>query len=420
MNYIKKEHQSFNIHMINTDKFKTTTIEIKIGRKFKREEITKANVLLAILKSSTKKYNSKIKYTLKMEDMYAATGRSIYSRMGNVLCLSLSLTILNDKYSEKGLFDQAMDFLYEVLFNPNAKDNSFDKIYFDNVMNDKKALIDSFKEYQRDYSIYKAFNLYDKDAPSSALSIGNIEDLNKITPQNLYEYYKEVIKSGDIDFVVIGDIDFEYVDNAITSRFKFNNKKQKENDYFIKYRKHREQIQEKIENNNTKQSALAVICSLEDLTDFEKFYVTRLYDIILGDGPNSKFFKNIREKKSLCYYASARSYIDDSIMLITSEINKENYNQVISLIQKEMQDMRDGKFTDSDVEDAKTLVISLLEELEDSPGRLIKTMYYCDRFKLNSIEQMRKSYEKITKKDIQSLANKVFIDTAFLLGGDKK
>ena len=107
-------------------------------------------------------------------------------------------------------------------------------------------------------------------------------------------------------------------------------------------------------------------------------------------------------------------------MLITSEINKENYEQVMSLIQKEMQDMRDGKFTDSDVDDAKTFVISMLEELEDSPGRIIKTVYYDERFKVGSIEQVKKSYEKVTKEDIQSLANKVFIDTAFLLGGDKK
>ena len=420
MNYIKKECPSFDILMVNTDKFKTTTIEIRIARKFKKEEITKANVLLALLKSSTKKYNSKIKYTLKMEDLYAATGRSIYSRMGNVFCFSLSITVLNDKYSEKGLFDQALDFLHEVVFNPNVTNNSFDKTYFDVVINDKKALIDSFKEYQKDYSIYKAFVLYDKDANSASLSIGNLEDLNKITPQNLYEYYQEVIKSTDIDFVVVGDIDYDYVEKAITSRFKFNNKKQKENDYFIKYRKHREHLQEKQEKNNTKQAALAVICSLEKLTKFEKIFVTRLYDIILGDGPNSKFFKNIREKKSLCYYASARSYMDDSIMLITSEINKENYEQVMTLIQKEMQDMRDGKFTDSDVEDAKTSAISMLEELEDSPGRIIKTVYYDERFNVGSIEQAKKSYEKITKEDIQSLANKVFIDTAFLLGGDKK
>lgn len=420
MNYIKRECPSFDILMVNTNKFKTTTIEIKIARKFNKEEITKANVLLALLKSTTKKYNSRIKYTLKMEDLYAATGRSIYSRMGNVFCFSLSITVLNDKYSEKGLFDQAVDFLHEVIFNPNVSNNAFNKTYFDVVINDKKALIESFKEYQRDYSIYKAFNLYDKDGNYSALSIGNLEDLNKITPQNLYEYYQEVIKSSDIEFVVVGDIDFDYVEKSITSRFKFNNKKQKENDYFVKYKKHREHIQEKQENNNTKQSALAVVCSLEDLTKYEKLYVSRLYDIILGDGPNSKFFKNIREKESLCYYASARSYIDDSIMLITSEINKENYEQVMSLIQKEMQDMRDGKFTDSDVEDAKTFVISMLEELEDSPGRIIKTVYYDERFKVGSIEQVKKSYEKVTKEDIQSLANKVFIDTAFLLGGDKK
>jgi len=418
--YIKKELQSYNLHMVKTNKFKTTTIELRIARKFNKNEITICNVLLGILRRSTKKYNTRIKFSRKIEDLYAANGRSLYSRMGNVMCLSFSFTILDDKYSEKGLFDQAMDFFYEIIFNPNVTNNSFDKISFDVVMNDTKAMIDSFKEYQRDYSIVKAFELYNEDAPYAYNQIGNIEDLNKITPKSLYEYYKDVIRSSDIDFAVVGDIDFDYVEKAISSRFKFKNKKSKENDYFVKYKKHREKIQKKIENNNTKQSALAVVCSLENMTDFEKFYVTKLYDSILGYGPNSKFFKNIREKNSLCYYASAHSYIDDNIMLITSEINKENYEKVMELIEKEMQDMREGKFSDDDVKDAKEAILSVLDELEDNPFQIIKTYYYNDRFGINSVDELKNEYKKVSKEDIKSLANKIFVDTSFLLGGDKK
>ena len=159
---------------------------------------------------------------------------------------------------------------------------------------------------------------------------------------------------------------------------------------------------------------------MENLTEFEKNYVINIYEIILGGNADSKFFKNIREKHSLCYYISAEASMADNNMLITSGINKDNYKKTINLIKKEMKDMISGNFTDEDIKKAKTHGITSIEELEDRPSGIIMTCNYMNRLKIDEPEIIKKKIMEVTKEDIQKVASKIYIDTVFLLGGDKR
>ena len=191
MKYIKKELPSYNLHMIKTDKFKSTYIEVIFSNEIKKENITINNFLSSYLTYSTKKYNNKIKYARKLEELYAASVFSNVDRLGKMFNVDFNMRVLNDKYTEDGLLKQAVDFLYEVLFNPNVVNDEFDKDVFKVIKNNEQSRIERFKENQRDYSILKLYELFDKDAPYAFNLKGYIKDLNKITPKNLYSYYKK-------------------------------------------------------------------------------------------------------------------------------------------------------------------------------------------------------------------------------------
>ena len=312
MNYIKKELPSYNLHMIKTNKFKSIYIEVIFGTEIKKENITITNFLSTLLTYSCKKYNTKIKFAKKMEDLYAASVFSSEYRLGECLNVDFNMRILNDKYTETGLFEKSIDFLNEILFNPNIEKEGFEEKSFSVVKHNEKTQIERFKEDKRSYAILKLFELYNENAAFSYNLKGYIEDLEKITPQSLYEFYKDFIKCNNIDIFIIGDIDFDYTEKIISNKIKFNNNKSMINRFFIDYKKHREEVQKVVESDNTNQSKLAIACSLENITKYEKDYVLNLYNIILGGSADSKFFKNIREKFSLCYYiASGANKLDN-------------------------------------------------------------------------------------------------------------
>ena len=93
---------------------------------------------------------------------------------------------------------------------------------------------------------------------------------------------------------------------------------------------------------------------------------------------------------------------------------------MMTLIKKEMDDMRKGNFTEEELEKAKKYYLTILEEIDDKPNQIIASFYAMDKINTDSIEERKKKTAKVTKEEIMALANKIHLDTSFLLGGDKK
>ena len=177
---------------------------------------------------------------------------------------------------------------------------------------------------------------------------------------------------------------------------------------------------EVIEENDTNQSNLVIGCRLKKLTEFELKYVINLYSIILGGGANSKLFQNIREKNSLCYYIHSVINKLDNLMLIRAGITNENYEKVVKLVKEELKNMKKGKFTEKDIENAKQLYLSSLDEIEESLDDIIDSYYMMDLLGVDDIETKKKKIITVTKEDIEKVSNKIFVDTIYMLEGVKE
>lgn len=420
MKYIKRQTPSYNLHLIKTDKFKTINIEIIFNRILKKEEITIINFLASILTYTTKKYNTKIKFSQEMENLYACKVFSNNYRLGKNFNIDINMEVLNEKYAEKNLLRKALEFLKEIIFNPNVENDMFDKKSFDVIKNDEISQIERFRENTRRYAALRLMELTDNTMPFSYNLKGYLEDLEKITRNNLYDFYKEFINTSNIDIFIVGDIDFSSTEKIIKEIFSFNKEKTIEISPLIEWGSHRKKIQEVIEKDNTNQAKLSISCKIENITKFERNYVLNLYNLILGGTADSKFFKNIREKYSLCYYVTSGANKLDNMILVSSGITKDNFSKIMILIKKEMDNMRKGLFEDIDMEKAKKYYLVSLEEIEDNSNQIIASYYAMDKLGIEDIETRKEKIQTVTKEDIIALANKVFIDTVYLLGGDKK
>ena len=420
MKYKKINFGAYNLHLIKTDKFKITTIELIFCNEIKKEKITITNFLASAMCYTTKKYNTKIDFSKKMEELYAAKVFPSCYRLGNVYNFDINMSILNDKYSEKGLLEKGLDFLKEIVFNPNITNNKFDEKTFNVVQNDEKSQIERAKEDPRKQSLTKLLENVDPNAKYSYNADGYIEDLEKITRENLSDFHKELINNSVIDLFIVGDIDFDEVENFVKQKFPFKGNRELTINPIIDNKKHNKKLKELYEKDNTNQAKLSIACTLENMTKYERFYVLNLYNIILGGSADSKFFKNIREKYSICYYVSSLGNKLDNLLLITSGITKDNYKKIMILIKKEMSDMKKGNFSLEDLDKAKKYYISILDAIEDRPNQIIASYYAMDKINTDSVEERKKKTQKITKEEIMALAEKVYLDTSFLLGGDKK
>lgn len=419
MQYKKVELRTYNLHMIKTDRFKTVNMQIIFSNKIKKEDITKRNFLSDILTYSCYKYKTKKDISIASQDLYAASVYSTSYRLGNYYNTDINLYFLNEKYTEKGMTEKSIEFLSEIIFNPNVENNKFDSNSFNIIKNNMRIQIESLKEDTRKYSMIKMLENMDKAAPYSYHGFGYVEDLEKINEDNLYEYYKDFISNSSVEIYVIGDIDFDFIEKIVREKFKFNvYKKQKENPTIV-HKKFRKRVKTVIENDKINQSKLTIGCKLEGLTDYERNYVLTLYNIILGGGSESLLFQKIREENSLCYYISSSSNKVDNLIIISSGIAKSNFKKVVSLIKGELKNIENGKFDEELIERAKIRYKSILDEMYDYPNQIISSYYASVILGTDFPDVRKEKIMSVTKEDIVKISKKIKMDTIFFLEGDE-
>ena len=419
MKYTKKDLASYNLHLINTDKFKTITIKVVFSRPIKKDEITMRNVLSDVLLQSSKNYESRRELTIKAEELYAADVFNNTQRIGNYILTSFNLQVLNDKYTEDGNFEEAVKFLSEIIFNPDIKNNAFKEDKLDLVLSNVKVALESLKEDATNYSLLRLMEAYDKDSPVSYRMVGYLEDIDKIKTDTLYEYYQKMIEYDYVDIYVVGDIENNTIQEIMKKYFRFRKVKKIKPSYNIepkKTRKRRLLAKETIENN---QSKLAIACTISKASKYEINYPLVLANIIYGGGPDSKLFKDVREKNSLCYSIYSYPVKLDNLLIISAGIDKENYNKSLELTTELLKDMKKGKFTDKDINIAKEYYNTACEEVEESEYKIINEYLSQEILGVEPLEERVKIMNNVTKKDIVKVIKKIDMDTVFLLEGVK-
>ena len=419
MNYTKKDLGSYNLHLIKTDKFKTITVRVMFHTPIKKNEITKRNILTDILLLSSKKYKSRRDLTIKSEELYASDIVSNNYRLGNYIFTNFSLRTLSDKYTEKGNLEKAIQFLSEIIFNPDVTSKEFQESKIDIVKNNASLALDSIKENASSYCLMRMYEAYNNKSPISYRMVGYQEDLDKVDTKSLYETYENMIDKDYIDVFVVGNYDEKEMTSLIKKYFKFRKVKKKKEGYSLPLKKARTRRLIAKETIDNKQSKLGIICQLGKLTDYEKKYVLALGNIIFGNGSDSKLFKEVREKNSLCYTINSFTHKLDNVLIITAGIDKVNYKKTLDLITKNLKHMQKGNFTDQELSIAKEFYNTAADETYETENRTINEFLAREIMNLEPVEERVKIIEKVTKQEIVKVFKKIRIDTVFLLEGVK-
>lgn len=418
MNYKKIDMGSYQLHLISTDRFKTILTRVCLRDKIVKEEITLRNFLTNFLTYSTDTYRTKRELVLKAQDLYAANIHAKVYRAGNYNMMSFYLSVLNEKYTEKGMAEKGVELLSDILFHPNFEDTEEFNEAFKFLYDATYTGIEGLKEDPTLYSTVKMLENLGKEESYTFHEHGYLEDLEKIDRKSLMEYYKKIMNHSLVDIYVIGNFDEQEMIEIMKKHMHFDTFKRPKESQII-YHEHLPKrskiIKEKIEGS---QSKLSIGCKIDKLDEFERNYVLTMYNFLLGSGSESKFFRVIREQHSLAYYIFSSLNKLDHLMLIRAGISKDNFDSTVKLIKKLMKEMEQGRFTEEELEVAKNNYITNLKEIEDNEGAIIETYLAKDLLNLGDIEERKKEVRKVTKEDIMKIAKKIKLDTIFLLEGE--
>ena len=144
----------------------------------------------------------------------------------------------------------------------------------------------------------------------------------------------------------------------------------------------------------------------------EDVYIAQAVNTILGGGLSSRLFQEIREQRGLVYtvYSYHSSYYDTGIFGVYAGLSKQNVNQAMELIFKEINDIKRNGVTKEELQRAKdqlkgNLLLSM-ESVNTHMSRLGKSELYLGR--VYSPEEIVERLNKVTVEDTVRVANKLF------------
>lgn len=411
MEYTSYDMNAYSLHLINTKKFKTITVDINFRRKIDNKETTIRNLLKEMIVNSSNNYPTErdlIKYT---EELYDLKLLSSCYRIGNYSILSFKIRFLNEKYTESGMNEDSIKFLLDILFNPNFK-NSLDiskkKI--------EKSIL-SLKDNKSKYAILKLLENVPLK-PYSYSIYGDLDMLPKITSDDIEKYYKSVIDNDIIDVFVVGDLDSNYIKNIFKNNFKASTFHKKDINVLVDELPKVSKILEDKEIDDVNQTQLAMLCSLNGISDYERKYVALVYSELLGGTSNSILFNTIREDNSYAYYVNSLIKPYDNNMIIYSGIDKNNERDALKLMKNCLKDVSHGKFSKELLENSKNTIISSIRAGLDNPIGLINNYYAKVLVGSLKPEERIEKISKVTKDEIIVFAKKVNPYSIYILESD--
>ena len=421
MKYKTYNCNSFNVHTIKTDKFKTSHVEVIFRDIANKDEMGAYSFLADMLSQSSKTYPRKKDLITRFEELYKIIVYATTLRVGNVLDFHVSLDFINPDYiNDKNYVEEVIKTLFDIIENPNVTNDEFDLKTFNIVKERLKREINSLKENPMKQSIKEAFKAMNTDTPTSYELLGNLESLEKITPSSLYKTYKNLRKNFKVDIFLIGNLEMDDTVSLIKKYFKNRYIIENKLDLMVDNKEIKRLVVKSMASDNV-QANLVMIFNLKKLTEIEKNITFNVFNYLYGSGGlTSKLYQSIREKNSLCYAISSMYLKYDKLLLVHISLEQANVKKATSLVKKELKNMQVGNFTEEELKDAINNMIISLDMAQDNNVSIINNYVFHVFDNLPMPEERVEMFKNIKKEDVINVAKKVKLNTVFTLEGRNK
>lgn len=405
---------SFN--SIKEERFKTAKISVTMFVPLSKKNAAAYALLPSVLAYSCKKYPTTISFNRALSNLYGAGIGSYCKKMGESLALTLTIAGIDDRYTmnKEKISPELVELLCEIIFNPNVENDAFVENDFEQCKRQLLEAIDGEFNEKRTYAISQMLSEMCENEAYGIKRYGTRSDVEKLTPQELYKVWKDLLVNSRIEIMMIGSSDTALAEKVIQDKFSLVERSNPEIKTEVKTTV--KNIKKKTENSDIAQAKLVMGFRTAIAQPENDSIPMALTVAILGGTPSSKFFVNVREKLSLCYYCAARYYKLKGIVIVDSGVEKENISRTIEEIKNQLDEMKKGNITEFEIESAKLSIINSYKSAQDTVTGT--ESWYINQMLDNEILTVEQAVEKlnaIDKDTIVKLANTITLDTIYLL-----
>ena len=397
-------------------KFKTSLLSAQFAVPIRQETASAYALLPAVLRRGTVTYPDMGSLSARLDRLYGARIDYTVRKKGENQCVGFVASFIDDSFAPGGekLLEPVADLLGELICDPATERGRFVPAYFES---EKTNLIDAIRSLindKRDYADSRLLWEMCAGEPYGISRLGSEETAEKLQLRKLYAQYGQLIATSRLELFYSGSADESRVVRALRSAFSTLPRENIQDVAIPQDHPAREEVRTVVEELDVTQGKLGMgfSCGSSDTA------ALLMGNTLFGGSSNSKLFLNVREKLSLCYYASSLYHRQKGLITVSSGIEFDNYQKAYDEILAQLAAVQNGDLEDWELEGARSTLLNAYASMGDSQGKL-ENFYLGQAVtgQSETPEDLAAQVRQVTPERIFKAMKTVKLDTVYFLRG---
>lgn len=405
---------------VRTRKFKTGFLSVNLLTPLAEETASLNAALPAVLRRGTARYPDMERFSAALDRLYGAQVESVVRKKGEVQCVGFAGSFIDEALApgQERLLEPVADLMGELLLSPATRNGRF---YTEYVDGERSNLADRIRAQMNEKRQYAEKRLIEEMCRGERYSVdrfGSEAAAETVTPQALFAQYNRLLAESQVELFYCGSAEEERLEGALLSALEALPRSEST-------------LPVGTEAAAAPAGDPRVVTEALDVTqgklsmgfrmggaDEREYPASLLFNTVFGGSTTSKLFMNVREKLSLCYFASSTLHKNKGILTVASGIEFQNYQRAYDEIMAQLKAVQQGQVEDGELEAARRYVVNLMRSTMDSQIRMED--YYLgvamDELRRGPLE-LAGLVEKTGLDEVRRVAEKVRLDTVYFLKG---
>lgn len=398
-------------------KFKTSLLSAQFMTPIAAETAAAQALLPAVLRRGTMCYPDMGALSTRLDELYGAEIDYTVRKKGECQCVGFVASFIDDAFTPGGekLLEPVAELLGQVIGNPVTKDGRFLPEYVDSERTNLVDAIRSILNDKRDYADLRLLQEMCAGEPYGVSRFGDEKSAQALTGEQVYEAYTRLLSSAPLELFYCGSASAERVEAALMAALSNLPRKAVQAIPQSQCHTARKEVKRVTDLMDVTQGKLGMgfTCGSDD------FSALMMGNTLFGGSSNAKLFMNVREKLSLCYYASSLFHRQKGIITVSSGIEFQNFQKAYDEIQHQLKAVQDGKLEDWELEGARSTLCNAYATIGDSQSKLENFWLGQTATGRNDTpEALAEGVRTVSPERIYEAMKTVSLDTVYFLKGE--
>lgn len=412
--------------MVNqTGKFKTGMLSATLTVPLRQDTATAVALIPDVLYRGCRQYPDMERLSAATDALYGASLGPAVRQRGESQCVSFLCSVIDDCYALDGaaVLEPAAALLGEVLLDPVKADGAFRVDY---VKGEGANLADRIRARVNDKRGWSIFRLIQEMCAGEAYAVDKLGDADEalsMAPDRLWVDYQSLLERAKVTFYYGGSAHPDRVEEAVCQAFMPLMAGRTAPVECQVPAQPAGAVRTVTEGMDVTQGKLAMGFRTGGVTMGSPDYPALVVcNALYGGSVNSRLFLNVREKMSLCYYASSMLDKLKGLMVVSSGVEFDDFDRAQEAILAQLDEIRQGQFTQDELNAAVRSVVNGLRGRLDSQGQMeddcVTKLIYGEAPDDGSA--LIQAVERVTADQIAQAAQKIKLDTIYRLTGKEE